>query len=152
MIIDSIENAKKYTSIHPLFAKAFEYIASVDLANIEIGKYEIADGLLAIFSDKKGMTAAESIAKFECPDKNIDIQLCINGHETFGWKSRNHCNQLKGEYNPDKDVSFYADAPDMFFQLTNGQFVILFPEDVHAPMIAVNDKTIKKLVIKVRIQ
>jgi YhcH/YjgK/YiaL family protein len=40
----------------------------------------------------------------------------------------------------------------MFFQLTNGQFVILFPEDVHAPMIAVNDKTIKKLVIKVRIQ
>ena len=71
MIIDSIENAKKYTSIHPLFAKAFEYIASVDLANIEIGKYEIADGLLAIFSDKKGMTAAESIAKFECHDKNI---------------------------------------------------------------------------------
>ncbi len=151
MIIDSIENAKKYTSIHPLFAKAFEYIASVDLANIEIGKYEIDDGLLAIFSDKKGMTAAESIAKFECHNKNIDIQLCISGNETFGWKSRNNCTKLKGEYNPDKDVSFYEDAPDMFFQITNGQFVILFPEDVHAPMIAVNDNSIKKLVMKVRI-
>ena len=41
MIIDSLENAAKYTGIHPLFAKAFEYIASVDLVNIEIGKYEI---------------------------------------------------------------------------------------------------------------
>jgi YhcH/YjgK/YiaL family protein len=39
----------------------------------------------------------------------------------------------------------------MFFQLTNGQFAILFPEDVHAPMIAVNDHSIRKLVIKVRI-
>jgi len=151
MIIDSIENAKKYTSVHPLFAKAFEYIASVDLANIEIGKYEITDGLLAIFSDKIGMTAAESTAKFECHDKNIDIQLCINGNETFGWKSRNHCTILKAEYNSDKDVSFYGDEPDMFFQLKNGQFVILFPEDVHAPMIAVNNQSIKKLVIKVRI-
>jgi YhcH/YjgK/YiaL family protein len=109
MIIDSIENANKYTSIHPLFEKAFEYIASVDLANIEIGKYEISDGLLAIFSDKKGMTSAESIAKFECHNKNIDIQLCISGNETFGWKSRNHCTKLKEEYNPDKDVSFYED-------------------------------------------
>jgi YhcH/YjgK/YiaL family protein len=93
----------------------------------------------------------KSIAKFECHNKNIDIQLCISGNETFGWKSRNHCTKLKEEYNPDKDVSFYEDAPDMFFQLTNGQFVILFPEDVHAPMIAVNDNSIKKLVMKVRI-
>ena len=151
MIIDSLENASKYTCIHPLFAKAFEYIASVDLTKIEIGMYEISDGLLAIFSDKKGMTAAESIAKFECHDKNIDIQLCISGNETFGWKPRQHCAKLRAEYNPDKDVSFYDDAPDMFFQLTKGQFAILFPEDVHAPMIAENENSIRKLVIKVRI-
>ena len=37
----------------------------------------------------------------------------------------------------------------MFFQLTEQQFVILFPEDVHAPMIS--DGEIKKLVIKVKI-
>ncbi|MBP8115537.1 MAG: YhcH/YjgK/YiaL family protein, partial [Chitinophagaceae bacterium] len=37
----------------------------------------------------------------------------------------------------------------MYFQLTNGQFVIFFPEDVHAPMIGEGD--IKKLVIKVKL-
>ncbi len=151
MIIDTLANASKYASIHPLFAKAFEYIAATDLDTIEIGKYDIAEGLKAIFSDKKGMTAAESIAKFECHNKNIDIQFCIRGKETIGWKPRGNCAEPKGEYNPEKDVSFYNDAPDMYFQLTNGQFAIFFPEDVHAPMIAADDDAIRKLVIKVKI-
>jgi YhcH/YjgK/YiaL family protein len=151
MIIDTLTNASKYTGIHPLFAKAFEYIAATNLANIEIGKYDIAEGLKAIFSDKKGMTAAESIAKFECHNKNIDIQFCIRGKETIGWKPRGNCAEQKGEYNTEKDVLFYNDAPDMYFQLTNGQFAVFFPEDVHAPMIAADDDAIRKLVIKVKI-
>ena len=151
MILDSLLSAGKYAGLNPLFAKAFEYIAATDMDTIEIGKYDIAEGLKAIFSDKKGMTAAESIAKFECHNKNIDIQFCIRGKETIGWKPRGNCAEPKGEYNPEKDVSFYNDAPDMYFQLTNGQFAIFFPEDVHAPMIAADDDAIRKLVIKVKI-
>jgi biofilm protein TabA len=37
----------------------------------------------------------------------------------------------------------------MYFELTDGQFAIFFPEDVHAPMIA--DGVIKKLIVKVRL-
>lgn len=149
MIIDSIENASKYYGIHPLFEKAFAYINQADLQNTEGGKYEIdGDNLRAAFSNKTGMTAEESTAKFECHNNHIDIQLCINGLETIGWKPRSKCTSSKGEYNPDKDVSFYNDTPDMFFQLTNGQFAIFFPEDVHAPMIG--EREIKKLVIKVK--
>ena len=150
MIIDSIENASKYYGIHPLFEKAFAYINATDLENTEGGKYEIeGDNLKAVFSNKQGMTTEESTAKFECHNKHIDIQLCINGLETFGWKPRSKCMSSKGEYNPEKDVSFYNDAPDMFFQLRDGQFAIFFPEDVHAPMIGEGE--IKKLVIKVKI-
>jgi biofilm protein TabA len=46
-------------------------------------------------------------------------------------------------------VRFFSDTPDMFFQLTGGQFAIFFPEDVHAPMIGKGE--IKKIVIKVKI-
>jgi YhcH/YjgK/YiaL family protein len=151
MILDHLDYIEKYASLHPLFAQAIAYIKSTDLNNIEIGKYDIADGLKAIFSDKNGVTAAESDAKFECHNKNIDIQVCIRGKETIGWKSRGTCTQLKGEYNAEKDVSFYADAPDMYFGLTNNQFVIFYPEDVHSPMINVDDQPIRKLVIKVKI-
>lgn len=149
MIIDTIQNASKYFSLHPSFAKAFEFINENDLANTPDGKSDIADGLKAIFSNAAGKTKETSLAKFECHNKNIDIQLCINGTETIGWKPREKCVSPNGDYNDEKDVQFFLDAPDMFFQLTNGQFAIFYPEDVHAPMIG--DADIKKLVIKVRI-
>jgi YhcH/YjgK/YiaL family protein len=152
MIIDSLENASKYFAVHPLFEKAFAYINSTNLTAVEPGKYEIdGDNLKAIYASKIGMSAAESIQQFECHDQHIDIQLCISGKETFGWKPRGSCLAQKGAYNPEKDVLFFNDAPDMYFGLTDGQFAILFPEDVHAPMIAVNEEPITKLVIKVKI-
>ena len=149
MIIDTIQNAPNYFSIHPLFEKAFEYIQETDLANATDGKNDIAEGLKAIFSNAPGKTKETSLAKFECHDKNIDIQICIKGVETIGWKPREKCLSSNGDYNTEKDVRFFSDAPDMFFQLTDGQFVIFFPEDVHAPMIG--EGLIKKLVIKVKI-
>lgn len=151
MIIDSINNLHKYTSLHPLFAQAAAYIQSTDLLNAEIGKSDIADGLKAIYSDKAGVAEADSAAKFECHNQNIDIQVCIRGNERIGWRSRLNCKEQKGEYNAEKDVLFYADAPELFFNMTGGHFVIFFPEDVHAPMIALDDQPIKKLVIKVKI-
>lgn len=136
--------------VHPLFAKAFEYITGTDLASTEVGKYEVdGDNLRAIVSNKKGMSAEESVAKFECHDKHIDIQLCISGNEQMGWKPREKCTTPNGGYNAEKDVQLYHDKPDTFFSLTNGQFAIFFPEDVHAPMIG--DREIKKLVIKIKI-
>ncbi|MEP6727067.1 MAG: YhcH/YjgK/YiaL family protein [Bacteroidota bacterium] len=150
MIIDSLANASKYFSVHPLFKKAFEYISKTDLNAAEPGKYEIdGDNLKAAYAAKKGMTAEESVAKFECHNKHIDIQVCISGVEKFGWKPREKCKAPNGDYNETKDVQLYTDTPDMYFELTNGQFVILFPEDVHAPMIGADE--IKKLVIKVKI-
>ena len=149
MIIDTLTNASKYFSAHPLFAKAFEYISQTDLVNAADGKSDFADGLKAIFSNAPGKTKEASLAKFECHNKNIDIQLCIIGLETIGWKPREKCVTPNGEYNTEKDVQFYNDAPDTFFQLTDGQFAIFFPEDVHAPMIG--EGPIKKLVIKVKI-
>ena len=150
MIVDTVQNAPRYFSSHPLFAKAFDYISNTDLHNMEPGRYEIdADNLKAIISNKKGMTAAESVAKFECHDRYIDIQFCIRGVEQIGWKPREKCTTPNGGYNEEKDVRFYNDPPDMYFQLTDGQFAIFFPDDVHAPMIGEDE--IKKLVVKVKL-
>jgi len=149
MVIDTLANADKYYGLHKNFKVAFEYLKANDLLAMEVGKYEVADGVLAIISDKEGVTTEVASGKFECHNKNIDIQLCIRGHETIGWKPRNDCKEPKGEFNEEKDVIFYADAPDTYFSLKGGQFAIFYPEDVHAPMIG-ND-LIKKLVVKVLI-
>ena len=150
MIIDTLSNGHKYYCLHPLFSKAFEYIQKQNLETLEPGNYEMeGQHLKAIVSEKRGKTKEESIDKFECHDLHIDIQLCISGEEEIGWKPRESCTQKKQPYNAEKDVSFYNDAPDMYFQLTNNQFAIFFPEDVHAPMIG--EGLIKKMVIKVKI-
>lgn len=149
MVVDTLNNASKYNSLHPLFATAFDFLKGKDLQNLEDGKHDIAEGLKLIVSNGNGKTKEVSLEKFECHDKNIDIQICVNGLETIGWKPREKCNIPNGEYNPEKDVRFFNDNPDMFFQLTNSQFVIFYPEDVHAPMIG--EGAIKKLVFKVKI-
>lgn len=149
MVVDNLSNIGKYQSLHPLFAKAFEHIRSLDLDKIEVSRYDISDGLKAIVSSKNGMTVEEGVSKFECHNKHIDIQICIKGDEQLGWKPRSKARDQKGDYNEEKDVLFYNDPPDTFFKLTDGQFAIFFPEDVHASMIGSGE--IKKLVIKIRL-
>ncbi|MCC9065524.1 YhcH/YjgK/YiaL family protein [Flavobacterium piscisymbiosum] len=149
MIVDSLQNAAKYFSLHPKFKEAFDYVNQNDISKLEEGAFEIAEGLKVIVIVGEGATKEESIKGFECHDQNIDIQISIKGPETFAWKPREKCVSPNGEYSDERDVRFFHDKPDMFFELQEKQFAILFPTDVHAAMIG--EGTIKKIVIKVKI-
>ncbi len=150
MIIDDLTNITKYKSLHPRFSNAIDFIISNDLSKLAQGEIQIdRDQIRAIIIDANLVSKEESISAFECHNANIDIQICLEGIETIGWKPRNTCSSPKGEYSKEKDVLFYQDQPDMYFQLHAGQFGIYFPEDVHAPMIGVGN--IKKIVIKVAV-
>ena len=150
MIIDILNNAKRYSDLHPNFQKAFDYLSENDLNNLEPGSFEIAEGLKVIVISGEGTTREESIKGFECHDQNIDIQYSIKGPETFAWKPREKCVNPNGDYSDERDVRFFHDKPDLFFELQEGQFCILYPEDVHAAMIG--EGIIKKIVIKVKIK
>ena len=149
MIVDSLQNAAKYFSLHPKFKEAFEYVNQNDISQLEEGSFEIAEGLKVIVIVGEGATKEESIKGFECHDQNIDIQISIKGPETFAWKPREKCVSPNGDYSDERDVRFFHDQPDMFFELQEKQFAILFPTDVHAAMIG--EGTLKKIVIKVRV-
>ena len=148
MIIDTLDNADKYISLHPRFAKAFEFIKSQNLETIGPGKFEI-DGkdLHAAVSLKDGVT--RNTAKAEAHNNYIDIQVCPTGKEELGWKPRSKSVSPKEDYNAEKDVTFFNDQMDTYFELNAGQFAIFYPEDVHAPMIG--EGPVKKLVVKVKI-
>ncbi|QGK73626.1 YhcH/YjgK/YiaL family protein [Flavobacterium sp. SLB02] len=149
MIVDSLQNAAKYFSLHPKFKEAFDYVNQNDISKLEEGAFEIAQGLKVIVILGEGATREESIKGFECHDQNIDIQISIKGPETFAWKPREKCVSPNGDYSEERDVRFFHDKPDMFFELQEKQFAILFPTDVHAAMIG--EGTLKKIVIKVKI-
>ena len=119
MILDSLENAAKYEVLHPSFKKAFDYLRQNDLKNLPVDfKHEI-EGVKFFGYNGKGKTEEESLETFECHDKNIDIQFCISEAETFAWKPRAKCVLPNGGYNEEKDVRFFKDQPDTFFQYLN---------------------------------
>ncbi len=149
MIIDQLSQLQKYNHLHPTFKKAVAFIESNDLDLLNPGEITIDETLRIIVIHEELIPKETSIAAFECHNLNIDIQIILEGTETVGWKPRNSCHSPKGEYSPEKDVLFFNDEPDMFFQLKKSQFGIYFPNDVHAPMIGSGN--VKKIVIKVSV-
>ena len=150
MIIDDIDQLAKYVSVHPRFEKAFEYLTTTDFEKLQPGKYEVdGNNIYAIVVNENGVPLMESITQFECHNTYIDIQYLFSGQETIGFRARKFCIDPMGEYDSEKDVLFYEDAPDFFFKLFPGQFGIYFPTDVHAPMIG--EGKIRKVVMKVRV-
>ena len=75
MIIDSLQNATtKYYSVHPLFAKAFEYIG-VNLAGIEPGTYL---EILAMRSKPLFLTKKVNQGKNRCRNLNAIESILIS--------------------------------------------------------------------------
>lgn len=150
MIIDSLKEMKKYQCLHPRFKKAMEYIASANMQEMPVGEtqWEVED-IRAIVIHEPLVNEKDSTDYFECHNRFIDIQIVYEGVEKVGWKSREKCLHPRGEYNPEKDVLFFEDTPELFFELHPGHFAIYFPEDVHAPMIG--EGIIRKMVVKVRV-
>ena len=60
--------------------------------------------------------------------------------------------RLKDEVKPyeaNGDCALYSDAPTTFVDLLPGQFMIVYPEDPHAPLIG--QGKIRKLIAKVKL-
>ncbi|MFN3299055.1 MAG: YhcH/YjgK/YiaL family protein [Sediminibacterium sp.] len=150
MILDSIERLQSYSTLHPRFKKAMESIMAANYNELQPGEIKWdGEDIRAIVIHDQLVNEKESTDYFECHNTYIDIQIIYEGVERVGWKSRTNCLLPRGEYNTEKDVLFYEDAPELFFELKPGHFTIYFPEDVHAPMIG--DGAIKKMVVKVRV-
>lgn len=148
MIIDSLKNSARIESLHPLFAKAFDYIKTHDLLNENAGRVVLEEGVLWINIDEPNGKKKEE-ARIENHCKYIDIQLLLKGEETYGWKESSQLKESTIAYNDAKDIAFWGDEPTTYFTLYPGQFVVFYPEDGHAPCIS--KQPMKKLVVKVKI-
>lgn len=147
MIIDTIENLKKYIGLNPLFADVVAFLNANDLQTMEPGKYPIKDrDLFLNLTNAKGR--GKEAAVLETHINMIDIQIPISCAETFGYTPL--CDLPAFDYNVEKDVTLYDDTkPQTYVTINPGQMAIFFPQDGHAPCIADNPE-IKKAIFKVK--
>ena len=147
MIFDKLSNLHKYTSLHPGFARAFEFLKTADLNTILSGK-QLIDGEDIYVSAAEYFTKDEGF--LEGHKEHIDIQLITKGSEKIGFAQLTDQAE-KEPYNEAKDISFYHGHCD-YLTLVPGTFAIFFPEDLHKP--GIMDKhlvEVKKIVVKIRV-
>lgn len=149
MIHAILSESSRYEALHPLFKRAFDYLKSHDLLALEpqtitIDGDEIYGSLMELESHP------QDEQPLEAHDKHIDIQLLLAGNERIGWRPRSLCTDVTVPYDQEKDILFFGERPTSFVDLLPGDFVILYPEDAHAPMIG-SGKEIKKIIVKVKL-
>ena len=146
MIIDRIENASLYFSIHPRFKQAFEYFNQIDIHSIPVGRHDVdGDAIYALVQEYT--TKQKGEGKWEAHRRYIDLQYVVQGAEGMGYANIHHLQQ--GKYIPEKDfLPLFGEGNQV--ELKSGCFVLLFPEDAHMPNMALGEsKLARKIVLKI---
>lgn len=146
MILDSLTNSSQYYVLHPRIEQAFEYLKSLDLHSLPVGKLEI-DGKNLFLSVAEMPVKTKEESQLEIHRQYIDIQIPIDGVELMGWKSSTQLSLPVGVYESAKDYQFYNDLPTNYIEVKPFEFAIFFPSDAHQPGITTVNH--KKLIVKI---
>lgn len=148
MIYSTLAESARIESLHPQFKKAFDYIKSHDLLNAELGRIELdGDNLFINNVNPKLITAEEQV--LEVHRDYLDIHVPLDVVEIIGIKPLADCESLTQPYDQEKECALYNDKPTNFIRVHPGEFLIVYPEDAHAPLIG--EGMIRKLIVKIKL-
>lgn len=150
MIFDNLNNMEQYYKLNKNFKIGFEFLLNNDLKSLKDGKYQIKGD--EVFANIQSLTTKEkSQKKWEAHKKYIDIQYVISGKECMGYGIYEDF-KTSEKYDEIKDVEFLEGEKYNYINVEENEFVIFYPNDVHAPMLCVeNPKQIKKVIVKIAI-
>lgn len=151
MILDTIGNASAYTSLHKGIATALETVKAYTPENYVTGKV-VVDGDNLFLVCNAYATRDPKDAKMEAHRTYIDVMYMVEGEEIIYVKPTERLANPQ-PYNEGDDVLFGdMDTAVTAVRLTAGSFVVLFPQDAHAPACMVKtSQNVKKIIAKVRV-
>ncbi|MBT3379391.1 MAG: YhcH/YjgK/YiaL family protein [Lentisphaerae bacterium] len=150
MILDCLTACERYLPLHPDFAAGFAFLQREDLATLEDGRYEI-DGDRVFAMVARGAGRGRETAKLEFHKRYIDIQYSVSGTDVIGWRPSAECAVDASTFDADSDCGFFAERPAVWCGLPPDAFMVLYPEDAHAPL-AADDPALHKVVVKVAVE
>ena len=145
MVIDNLKNMRDYEALHPLFAKAFDYIELTDLNSLEPGKIVLIENELIVNVCQIPAKTKEE-AKLETHNEYIDIQVPISDVEVMGYTQR--ADLPEAQYDAAIDMTLYDGLATDYITVKPGMFTLFFPEDGHAP--GITPTGLKKIIVKVK--
>lgn len=153
MIFGHIDVPYDTLAYAPVLVKALDWLKHTDLLSLAAGRHEIeGDAIYANVDDVKTRRFADT--KPESHKRYIDIQFMVRGAEKIGFIP-NVAKMPPTEVYEDKDLYFYdpSSADVGIVTAREGNYSIFFPDDLHRPLIAIDDapQPIRKVVVKVSV-
>ncbi len=148
MLLTTLQDSKRIESLHPLFARLFDYVKTHDLLNMPIGRIELDGDNLFINNVEAQCVSAEQQV-LEVHREYIDVHILLQGEETIGWKPLADCTNETKPYDAESECALYTESASTYLTLKPGQCLIVWPEEPHAPIIG--QGKIRKAIAKVRI-
>lgn len=143
MLYDNISNIGKYKDDVKL------YEALIALKHYVAGEPYDESSVKSI-GKQDTMTYPQEEAKLEHHRKHIDIHYVIRGSENVLVNYSRKLERLS-EYSEEKDFELFAvDGKERIVKLCEGDFLVLYPGESHAPKVAVDNQPapISKLIAK----
>ncbi len=150
MILDTIDNADKYVGLNPQIDLALRKMKSITADAYPIERIEL-DGDKLFLLPNVYITHTTADAEFEAHRKYADIMYMVDGEEAIYVKPTSSLKKVFMPYAEDCDALFAEfDSESSVICLKEGSFVVLFPEDAHAPACCIDTpKEVKKVIGKV---
>ncbi|MCW3077277.1 MAG: hypothetical protein JWO32_1886 [Bacteroidetes bacterium] len=148
MILDTLENSARYENLNVNFKKGFDYLKTITAANFPEQKKELnGEDLFALFHKGNG-NGPENI-KLEAHNKYIDIHYIISGEDLMALKNTTLCCDINKAFSEKEDYILYNDIPQNLIKIPENHFMIVYPEDAHAPLLGTTE--IYKIILKVKV-
>lgn len=130
---------------------ALDYIRQCDVSVLEPGRHEVqgTDMYMMVFD---GVTKPVSELRAESHFQYTDIHYVVEGEERIGFAPNGMGFEVVQDLR-DQDALLYERVPgEMMLQLKKGDFVVLFPGEVHRPWVCAEQcAPLRKLVVKLKI-
>ena len=147
MIYDSMENLQRYMGLHPRLDEALLYLQKEEWRKLPDGRNEL-DGRFLFANVDRYISKSEK--PLETHSRYVDIQCLAEGEEIIGVAASKDIVPLEA-YNTQSDIAFWgSNCPYTELAMCPGRFLILFPEESHAPGLQLKtEMDVHKVVLKV---
>ena len=152
MILTTVSQLNRFTSLNPNFAKAFAALAELAAAPFMKGRHDV-DGDKVYINAAEYDTRPVEVSGMEHHKRYIDVMWMVSGQETIGVCDTSELTEFTMAYS-EKDDAALAKLVPVYTEvkIKAGDVVILFPEDAHAPSMQLDGLShVQKLIAKVEV-
>lgn len=151
MILGNIHHLDLVPYLPAKIKQSIEYIKDNVNQNTPVGRYDIdGDNLFFMLSNNTLRLINEANPEYH--HKYIDVQIVLEGQEGMAICTLPPHTKMLEDKLADNDIAFIqTPKEETMLVLQPNDFIVFFPNEVHKPLCAIDNKitTVRKIVIKI---